>query len=230
MAILDLGGKVIKGAPTPSKDVEVIRKPLDQAEHLPKRSESGELRAHVDVAAGPLEISKIEVSDKVFAPINTGNYDGDPATVAFSSGNATMHQKKFQKLTVNTNDPLAKLGAGDFANSNLFVPDGKKIVQAVGKPPAGTDDAWAWADLTQFELVDSNGNKYKPHGAFAQVNQTGTSRMAANFDADNEVASVQKQDGRPGQVHIAFVVPAGTKITQLNYAGKPISTKELTAQ
>ena len=184
MAQLDLGGKVIKGPPTYSKDVEVIRKPLDQAQHLPKRSESGELQAHVDTVAGPIQISKIEVSDKVFTPINTGNYDGDPATVQFSSGNATMHQKKFQKLTVNATDTIAKLGMGDSANSNLFVPDGKKIVQAVGKPPPGTDDAWAWTDLNKFELVDSNGNQYKPHGAFAQVSQTGTSRMVANFDAD----------------------------------------------
>ncbi|HEX3357056.1 MAG TPA: CvpA family protein [Tepidisphaeraceae bacterium] len=229
MAQLDLSGRTVKGPPNLSKDVEVIRKPLPQAEHLPKRGENGDLQASVETVAGPLDVTDITVNDKLFAAVNPGMYQGDQSNITFRSGVASMRQKKFAKLTVNPTDAVKMLGMGDNATTDLFVPDGKKMVQVVAKTPA-KGDAWAWADLNSFELLDASGTKYKPNGALAELKQTGQNKMVANYDADTPVQSVNKEDGRPGQVFMIFNVPTGTQITQILYQGKPIFAKNVTVQ
>jgi hypothetical protein len=229
MAQLDLSDRTVKGPPTLSKDVEVLRKPLPQAEHLPKRNENGDLQAAVDTVAGPLDVSDITVNDKLFAPVNPGMYQGDQSNITFASGTASMRQKKFAKLTVNPTQAVKLLGMGDNATSEFFVPDGKKMVQVLAKTPA-KGDAWAWAELNSFELLDDHGTKYKSNGAVAELKQTGQNKMVANYDADNPVSSVDKEDGRPGQVFMLFNVPAGVQITQVLYQGKPLFAKNVTAQ
>lgn len=228
MARMDLGGKSIKGAPTFSKDVEVKRKDIEAFKMLPKRTETGESRAAVQTSAGPLDVSAIKVSDKLFAPVNPGPYQGD-SNVSFRSGNAAMKDKKFQKLVVNPTDALKMLGQGDNPLTDLYVPEGRKMVQVVAKAPA-KGDSFGWTDLSSFDLVDSSGVKYKPNGAAARVKVTGADRMIANYDSDNPVGSIEKSEGRAYDVYLFFNVPTGTQITQLNFQDKPISDKDVRAQ
>jgi hypothetical protein len=228
MARIDLGGKSIKGAPTFNKDVEVKRKDVEAFKNLPKRTETGESRAAVQTSAGPLDVTSIKVSDKLFAPVNPGPYQGD-TNVSFRSGNATMKDKKFQKLVVNPTDALKMLGQGDNPLTDLYVPDGRKMVQVVAKAPA-KGDSFGWTDLSSFDLVDSSGVKYKPNGAAARVKVTGADRMIANYDSDNPVGSIEKSEGRAYDVYLFFNVPTGTQITQLNFQDKPISDKDVKAQ
>jgi hypothetical protein len=140
-----------------------------------------------------------------------------------------MKNKKFQKLVVNPTDALKMLGQGDNPLTDLYVPEGRKMVQAVAKAPA-KGDSFGWTDLSSFDLVDSSGVKYKPNGAAARVKVTGADRMIANYDSDNPVGSIEKSEGRAYDVYLFFNVPTGTQITQLNFQDKPISDKDIKAQ
>ena len=226
MAILDLSGKTVKGPPTPDKDVDVMRKDIKEIVNLPRHSESGGMTAPVETVAGPLEVSSIKVSDKLFSAVNPGSYSGD-TNVSFKSGTATMKDKKFAKLKVDPTDTLTMLGAGDFPVSELYVPDGKKMVQAIAKTPA-KGDSWGWSNLGDFSLVDATGNKFKPNGAAAKVKVEGADRMSAIYDSDNPVPSIGGGDGRVYDVYLYFNVPGGTKVKELDWQDKPIKAADVT--
>jgi hypothetical protein len=224
MAQMDLSGKEIKGPPVYSKDVEVLRKPLDQMKTMPRHGESGNEASAETAAGSPLQFSSIKVSSKLFSAVFPGAYNGD-SNVSFKSGNATMKNKKFQKLVVNPDSTIKELGTGDFPVTDLYVPDGKKMVQIAGKPNG--DDQWAWGNLSAYELVDATGNKYKPNGAVAEVRQQSVPKMVCNYDADNSAQNISTADGRPTNVFLLFNVPDGTQVKELDFNSQPIYSKSL---
>ena len=134
-------------------------------------------------------------------------------------------------MTLNASQSLQLLGQNTTLDT-FFVPQGMKMVQVSAEPPtATTPDPWAWAqDLSAFTLVDGKGQKHQPYGAWAKVSQGAAQKGVARYDASSPVTSVQKEDGRPMDVWIAFLIADGTKIKSLDYQGKPIRTVDLTVK
>jgi hypothetical protein len=237
MAQMDLGGKTIKPAVTPDKDVEVNRKPLPQLKNVNViRASAGgggaaagkEQSAAAEGALSPIDGINVAPSSKLLRKLSVGPFQGDPANTTIGSGNATITKQKFvQKLTLNAQENLSDLQKNEFPIEDFFVPQGKGMVHVTGKAgKAVGNDRWAWASsLGSFELVDATGNHFKPNGAMALVKVEGSDRLVANYDAENPVAQVDKGDGTPFDVMILFNVPSGTQVTQVLYDGKVISTK-----
>jgi hypothetical protein len=175
------------------------------------------------MADSPIAFDKLEVSPRLFAPVNVGAPD-EGSELTFASGSATVKDQKFTKLTVNTTQTVPLLSRGDYQISEFFAPSGIKVVQVVGKP-AGADP-WTWAvKLGQFELTDSAGAKHKPRGGAAKVKGAqGSDRMVAVYDADQDVSDTPREDGRPTDVFIMFLVPEGTSLTELTFEGKRVTT------
>ena len=103
------------------------------------------------------------------------------------------------------------------------------MVQVQAEPPtAAGSDPWAWAqNLSAFELVDAKGGKHAPSGGWAKISQGAAQKMVARYDAASPVASIDKEDGRPLDVWIVFLVADGTKIKDLSYQSKPIRSLDL---
>ena len=218
LARIDLSDKDVEGAPPTNEKYSVARKAgleVPKAGAKPKPGSPGAAPA----APVPFTVENSQVSAQLFSPVNTGSYQGDPANVTMASGSAVIRQKKFAKLDINTTQSIALMSKGDFALADLFVPQGKKMVQIKGAP-AGSD-AWAWAErLGQFELIDSAGVKYKPQGAWAKVKQGTADKMVARYNADSNVSEIAKEQGRPLDVWIVFLVPPGKQITDLQFSGQ----------
>jgi len=225
MARIPLAGLFAKSPVVYSADVEVLRKDSEAFKKLPKRTEAGDLTASVETVSGPLEKINLELKSKIFSKLNPGTYqDGSDVNIG-SGGTGTMQQKKFKKLNVDGSQSVKLISTGELATDELFVPDGKKMVQVVAKPPA-KGDAWAWAgELSKFELVDSGGNKYKANGGVARFKESSVDHMVAAYNAEGDVGSVPRAEGRAIDVWIVYNIPSGTQITGLQYDGKPLADK-----
>jgi hypothetical protein len=180
--------------------------------------------APADATASPIVFGKAEVSTKLFTPVNVaGDGDGEKT---FPSGSANLRDGKIAKLDVNMTQTVELLSRGDYARDEFYVPPGMKMVQVSGTaPPKAPPEPWDWADkLAQFELVDANGTKYKPNGAWAKVKGAqGSNRMVARYEAESQVSDVSHEEGRPTDVWIAFLVPEGTQLAELQFEGKRVA-------
>jgi hypothetical protein len=219
MGQVELGGKRLEPYPGPLENSALRKKNLPEPTAPPTAAAPGATPA---AASAPVSVDKVEVSDKLFTSVNVGALD-DGQALTFASGTATLKDKKFQKLTINTTQTVALLSQGDYPTSEFFVPPGMKMVQIVGKP--GESDAWQWADkLAQFELSDETGAKHKPRGAWAKLKAArGSDRMVARYDADADVNELSPEEGHPIEVTLAFLVPEGTKLKELLFDGKRVA-------
>ncbi len=181
----------------------------------------------VNPSAAPISIQNVEMSDQLFTPINVGTADKTANDVQLKSGTCSFRDQKFTKLSIDPVDSIRMLSAGSFGIQTLFVPPGQAMVQVSARPPA-EGDAWAWAnDLQKFALVDAHKKTYRPAGAWAKVMQEAAERLAASYDASGATPSINQSQGRPTDVWIAFLVPAGTQLRDLSYGGKPIKAVNL---
>ena len=164
LAKIDLGGQEIRPGVTKSKEVEVVRKAavVDKDKKAPKPGAEGGDAAAVNPAAAPMTISGVQVSEKLFTPINVGTPDANANNAQIKSGTISLKDKKFTKIKIEPTESIAMMAKGDFALDDLFVPDKFKMVQITAPPEEG-GDAWAWADnMAKFTLVDANNKAYKP--------------------------------------------------------------------
>ena len=121
-------------------------------------------------------------------------------------------------------------GGGNASNAidDLYVPGNQKLVQIQGAPPAEGGDAWAWSALSKWQLIDGNGKIYSPAGGWARVSKEGADRMVAVYNAADAVSSstplrdITTSDGRPIDVWVAFLVPAGTPLKQVKFNNKNV--------
>jgi hypothetical protein len=231
--IVAIGGEAItEGLPKAEDSTSVLTKKVD----LPKvagaaaaAAASGAPAAQAAAAANaPLAVKGVTVGDKLFQPINVGYSGSGNQETTFASGTASIRDGKFTKLTVNTNQSLQLLNQNTTLDT-FFVPQGIKMVQVQAEPPtAGGSDPWAWAqNLSSFELVDAKGGRHKPSGGWAKISQGAAQKMVARYDASSPVASIDKEDGRPLDVWVAFLIADGTKLKELSYQGKSIRTVDL---
>jgi hypothetical protein len=229
LARVDLSGMDVQGAPPTSDKFSVARKAGLEPAKVGAKPAGGGGASAAPAKPSPFTVESSEISDKLFTPLNTGAYDGDPANITLATdGNAVIRQKKFAKLQIHVTQAVAMLAKGDFLVSDLFIPPGKKMVQIKGSPASGSGDGWEWGDrLGAFELVDSTGVKYKAQGAWAKVKQGTADKMVANYNSDAPVASIAKEEGRPLDVWIVFLVPSGKQITDFQFSGASVSPVDL---
>jgi hypothetical protein len=112
------------------------------------------------------------------------------------------------------------LKQGSYTVDDLYVPGNQKLVQIQGAPPAEGGDAWAWGQLSKWQLIDANGKTYRPAGAWARVSKDNAERMVAIYNATDPAPDVTTADGRPIDVWVAFLVPTGTQLKQVKFNDK----------
>jgi hypothetical protein len=231
MGVVDLGGHAIDAYPGPL-EATLLQKQGAPAAKAPGAAGSagaaapagGGAAAPADAASSPIVFGKAEVSPKLFTGVNVAAPDDGEKT--FPSGSARVREGKLASLDVNMTQTVELLSRGDHARDELFVPAGMKMVQISGTaPPKAPPEPWDWADkLGQFELVDAGGTKFKPNGAWAKVKGAqGSNRMVARYEAEKQVGDVPHEEGRPTEVWIAFLVPEGTQLTELQFDGKRVA-------
>lgn len=219
MGSVDLSGREIRReTPPPAKPTILRKKDLPQPKMLP-------VAAAPQARDVPLEYRQLTVSSEFFTDINVGPHDGDSAAVSFESGSAMLRENRFYRLQLEPTRSLTLLRQGDFPVRQLWTGQDQRLVQVYATPPSRASNAWEWADkLAQFELIDSNGGTYKPRGAWAKVKVGTTDMIAARYDAESQVSELPQAEGRPTDVWIAFVVPQNTRLTELRFAGKRVTS------
>lgn len=239
LARIDLSGKTATGSPPRTAPGTIVRKEIEALKNIGALGATSSSNAggtssttgRESTAAGPaaapvITAGELKLSDQLFTPINVGSFEGDPANVTLLSGTATVTGRKFSRLSITATESIARLSAGDFQVTDLSVPAGRKMVQ-LACTPAGSDP-WKWSDdLSQITLVDASGVKYKPSGAWAKVKVGTADRMVARYEAEASVSDVPREEGRPMDVWIAFNVPSGVKITDVQVAGSSIKQDDL---
>ena len=234
MGVVDLSGKSVDAYPGPleatvhqKKNLPAPKAPGATGAGAPAGGTAaggGGAAAPANAAASPIVFGKAQVSAKLFTGVNVAAPgDGDKT---FPSGSASVRDGKIAKLDVNMTQTVELLSRGDHALEELYVPAGMKMVQVSGTaPPKAPPEPWDWAEkLGQFELVDAAGTKYKANGAWAKVKGAqGSNRMVARYEAESQVADVAHEEGRPTEVWIAFLVPEGTQLAELQFEGKRVA-------
>jgi hypothetical protein len=229
LARIDLTDKPVSGPPPASPKFSIMRKVGLEPTKAPApgqhKSPGGAPQAEQGTA--PVTILDVKPQATLFSGINVPNNTGGQVTL--KSGSATMTEKKFAKLAINATESLVIMRQGDFVITDLYVPSGKKMLQLSAQAPAGDQpDPWEWADkLGSFTLVDDKGTKYQPNGGWAKVKQQTTDKMVAQYDAANPVTSVPREDGRPLDVWVAFNVPSGVHIVDVQYEGKSVKAVDI---
>ena len=228
LARVDLSGREVKAGVTPSADVQIERKPgvLKSKE---KPADETSPAAQAAAPAAPFIYQSAQPNKLLFTRIATGSAQKDLRDATIASGTLSMQSGQFTKLDINTTQTLQILGRGSGATNELFEPTGMKLVQVQGAPPAEGGDPWAWGSLRNYQLVDAAGKNYTPAGAWAKVKKQQSDRMVAKYDSSGATppdVTGTPDDGRPTDVWIAFLVPSGTHLKQLNYNGKSIGTMD----
>jgi hypothetical protein len=227
MGVVDLAGKAIQQGVQLAENVGPFRKrqltPPKAGAVAQQATESGQ------PVSAALESVKVSVNSKLFTEVNVGSYD-DNSELTFGSGKATLKDKKFVKLSVNTTQDLRLIKQGEYTVAEFYAPPGMVLVQVMGKPAADPPfEPWSWADkLDDFELVDAAGTKHKPNGAWAKVvGSGGSQRMVAAYDSSAPVREVGREEGRPTDVWIGFVIPQNSKLAELFFRGKRMEALDL---
>ena len=212
LARIDLSGREVITGVTPAKEVKVERK----TDVGPKKKEG----AAAVPTATEFTFTQINISNKLFSPINTGTPDKDVRNAQTQSGTLSMVNHQLSQLDINPTQSLTVLKQGGYTVDDLYVPGNQKLVQIMGAPPAEGGDPWAWAALSKWQLIDVNGKTFKPAGAWARVSKENAERMVAVYNATDPVGDIANTDGRPIDVWVAFLVPTGTQLKEVKFNDK----------
>jgi len=178
----------------------------------------------------PISYDSISVSSKLFSPINVGKPDPDGNEITLRAGTVSFKERKLTKAVISATDSLAQLGPKTGYNiDTLAPPAGKALVEVKGRVPAKSEsDPWSWVDqLSELELLDESGNRYKPCGAFAMtIKSKGAKAMVGAYDSSGALPTVthSSDDGRPQDVYLYYAVPSGAHVTQFVYQSKQVAT------
>ncbi|MGB7159331.1 MAG: CvpA family protein [Tepidisphaeraceae bacterium] len=207
---------------TADKRVAYVRKPA-----ISKAAPAGAGGAAGGAGAAkgnaPFVIGAAEVSPRMFSAIDSGANDADINNATVASGTVSVQGRKLSKFTINGTEALARMAKSPYALDELFAPAGSAIVQVKGTPPPSGGTGWEWYESAgDFALKDAPGKSYKANGAFAKVRRGTQDVMAAVYDAAAPIAGPVKDEGRPIEGWLAFVVPSGTQLKELTYKGQSI--------
>lgn len=231
---VDLSEKKVTQGVKPSADVQVIRKPyvVKDAEKAGTKSGGGASsdQPAEGASAGPLQVQGVAVEGRIGHPIGTGTADKTVNNFQTASATGALADGKFTKLEVNGTESVQRMGAGSYAADELGAPAGQKVVQ-VHMIPQG-DNAWAFeSQVGAYRLKDEGGNEHQPNGVMAMVKSSdGGDHMVARYNATGTVADVPHTDGRPTDVWIYYVLPAGTHVTGVTFNGQNAGAADVTVQ
>lgn len=217
-ARIDLGGQAIATDPPASGEPKIVRKPGIQQKIAAKQADDAATLAG-------FEFKSVAVNDKFFTSMATNTPLADADKIELPGGLASLRSKKFAKLEILKPVKLGTLMEGQNQIEDFFVPEGKHIVQIWGVPPAkpGTD-AWAWAEkIGKFGLIDAEGKRYSPNGAWSRVKIEGVDHVIARYNSEGVIPGFKRDDGRPSENCIAFLVPSGVLVQQVTYEGKNLA-------
>ncbi len=242
-AKIDLSGREVKVGVPANPKVKVERKAaaVEKAKEKGGGAASGETSAAAGGAGGAAAaaaapastdfvFTRADISKALFSPINVGSPDADIRNGQIPDGTFATQSKQFTQLDIQPTRSLTLLGQGGYAVAELFEPNGKKMVQIVGTPPAEGGDAWAWGQLSKWQLTDAAGHSYTPAGAFAKVKKEQSDRMVASYRSEGAPKDIGAEDGRPLDVWIAFLVPPGTHLKKLTLNGKSVADLDQVVQ
>lgn len=223
LARVSLADKDVAAGVKPDKSVKVERKPELAKNRKSPAAPAGAATAEPAAANAPFVFKGVEVSKRLFSPINVGTPEKDVKGQTIQSGTLSMQSAQFTELNITPVQSLQVLRQGSYATEELFEPTGKKLVQVSGTPPPEGGDPWAWSNLGNWALIDAAGQTYAASGGWAKVMQENAERMAAVYNANGAPPPIASGEGRPMDVWIAFLVPSGTHLKQLTLNGQPIA-------
>lgn len=177
-------------------------------------------------AAAPFHYSSIDGSRSLFTAINVGTPDDNVSNGQIASGTFSLTDRKFSMLNINSTDSIQKMAQGEYVVSDLYIPPGMSMVQISGYAnPQENADKWAWANsLGDIDLVDAAGRHFKPNGAWTRLKQGTSDKLIAVYRAQGPVMSLNREEGTPTDLWIAYVVPANTHVKSLDFRNQPIQT------
>ena len=233
--IVDLTGMSVKSSiPTPSeagpiRKVELIKeKSLDTAVTAAASPTGSPAMPAAPSAAPPAAAASPENSAVLASPVarvsaelprNIGvtTTDVNAQNVSVAGGTVSLSDSRMELIKIDPTATLDKLAAGDNQIPDLFVPDGKKLVQV-----QATASAADWATKAeQLKLTDAGGTNYPCNGVYAVVT-TGTGpAFFCRYDAKNPITGVSQPSGTVTTATYLFVVPTGTTIKGATGAGAP---------
>ena len=165
-------------------------------------------------------------------PVSVGvGVGGDNAKGEEDWGSFVVNTQRFERLEVNPTRTVEILRAKNPSYDALHAPRTHVVVQWTARP-AGTS-SWEWADdITNYELMDLNGKRFKPNGVAAKlVNANGGQMLLARYDHQRPMTSVPaSNDMKVTDVTVYWVVPAGTVVNSLQFKGELVQSMNLTAQ
>ncbi len=224
---VDLSGKTINTDYSPSPDVNVLRKKIqmDRIHAAPTPALPSTPRASIPAPAprpAPIEnpppqppvaqtppqtsaSSAAQVSPQLPYKIGVNTSDGEAQNVAVAGGTVSLKDSRLDLVKIDPTATLDKLAVGDSQLTELYVPDGKKIVQVPTRASAGTSPP---------KLVDASGNSIAASGYFCLASPAGKQGLFMRFDAEHGVDSVSVPSGG-GEVTYVFLVPSNTQLKQM---------------
>ena len=242
--IVDLSGASVKlSLPTPTEPGPIRKSDLAKEKGLDAAITAAAPAAESSTPAPPptaapapaaplaeAAIALVPSSAKVSAelPRNIGvtTTDVNAQNVNVAGGTVSLTDSRMAMIRVDPTATLDKLAAGDNQIPDLFVADGKKMIQVSTGSTPPTD--WA-STANSIKLTDANGTAYACNGVYALVKNGDTTGFFVRYDAKNPISGVGSPGGTASTVTYLFVVPSGTAIKGATGAGAPV-TLSVTAQ
>jgi len=224
VARIDLAGKPVGDVPQDTLPSQVLRKELEKA----GEGRAGGRASNAPVVKNaPLTVKNIALNPMMFNAVNPGSADGN---FTVTSGNGTLKDKKFVNLRIDGTESLQRIGMGDYATKELYARPDERIIQ-VQATPSG-DDPWKWADdMAKWQVMDGSERKYNVHGVFVNVALDRANHLVAEWKSDNQIDNCPRPEGgRPVEVWLAFVVPAGENVKDFLYEGKSVKKTSVEAK
>jgi hypothetical protein len=221
---------VAVGVPPPGDKVQVVRKQGGKAP--PGRGSAtagtgGGGPAGGAAAAGPLTFPG--TPDSFNAMPNPIPVQGDKGESDW--GAWTLTEQRFSKLEVNPTRALQMISSSPGEQiDRLYVTRQQAVVQWTGTPQGGS---WDWAnEVGNFEIVDANNKRHKPHGVYAKVvNANGAQSIFVRYDQSRPLTSLSpSKEAKPTEVTLFWVVPNGSVIVTLEYKQERVQSFSVTAE
>jgi Colicin V production protein len=146
-----------------------------------------------------------KISSTISYKIGVNTSDDNAQDVAVSGGTVSLKDSRLAVVKIDPTAALDKLATGDSQLTDLYVPDGKKVVQMTASASP--------------KLTDASGTSYDVNGVYGAVDNGGTQGLFMRFRADRPIGVVALPTGASAATYI-FIVPSGTQIKSADIGGQ----------
>jgi hypothetical protein len=229
------GAAALKKFP-PTKDIQVLRKPLVMKPPEPRAPETPTpapeptpvqpSTAPAGTAEPPkpltpenssvMDVRDVKSNNRFFTNVSV-ILRGVGQTAQIPGGEAMAQNKKLTYIKVAPTD-VTQL-RGDIIE--MFVPEGQVMMQVEAESTnAPFAQAWAWwQGVGQIGLKDEQGTVHKLVGAWASFETGGATFLTGAFQSDTvqplAMPDLPAPQAKPGRIFLAAYVPRGTKIKEV---------------